>query len=171
VALDGRACESLVNDKGTIDAMNDDKHTTGSLVVNGWGEQPHAGVNASLLLVSMGLLTQEPSLTRLFSYTVWYHPAYLTASVALLGFGASGAVVAARPRMFERHGDGRLIGLIVATASRTIAQLLVLVRYPLEVSGLTTAPASFFAGPTERIDGPHVPMAVSPTERADRSRR
>ena len=59
----------------------------GTLVVEGWQDRPHWGVYALLFLVSMGLLTLEISLTRLFSYTVWYHFAYLTISVALLGWG------------------------------------------------------------------------------------
>ena len=62
-------------------------------VVGDWGPVPHAGVYGALLLVSMGLLTLEVSFTRLFSYSVWYHLAYLTISVALLGFAASGALL------------------------------------------------------------------------------
>ncbi|MBI4514768.1 MAG: hypothetical protein HY699_03005 [Deltaproteobacteria bacterium] len=37
------------------------------------------------------VLILEIGLTRIFSYTIWYHFAYLTISVALLGFGASGS--------------------------------------------------------------------------------
>jgi hypothetical protein len=118
----------------------------GTLAVEGWGERPHWGVYAVLFLVSMGLLTLELSLTRLFSYTVWYHFAYLTISVALLGFGASGAIVAVAPRLFEKHGQQRLVGIIVAAAVFTVAQLLVLVRNPIEVSDLTTAPMRFTFG-------------------------
>ncbi len=117
-----------------------------TLAVEGWRERPHAGIYTMLLLVSMGLLTLEISLTRLFSYTVWYHLAYLTISVALLGFGASGAIVAAFPRLFQRNGESRIIGLIVVAAGFTTLQLLIVVRHPLEISLLLTSPLKFSLG-------------------------
>jgi hypothetical protein len=126
-----------------MDTMNDHETRSGTLIVQGWGERPHAGIYAVLLLVSMGLLTLEISLTRLFSYTVWYHLAYLTISVALLGFGASGAVVAAQPKMFERSGQNRLVAFVVAAAVITVMQLVLLVHYPLEISQLMASPAKF----------------------------
>ena len=60
----------------------------------------YAGIAAS----AGAVLLLEIGLTRIFSYTIWYHFAYLTISVALLGFGASGAVLAAWPRLRERPG-------------------------------------------------------------------
>jgi hypothetical protein len=125
---------------------NSEQVRPGTLQVEGWGDQPHWGVYAVLFLVSMGLLTLEISLTRLFSYTVWYHFAYLTISVALLGFGAGGAIVAAAPKFFERNGQRRLIGIILAAAALVVVQLLILTRYPIEVTDLSTAPLKFSLG-------------------------
>ena len=45
------------------------------------------------------VLALEIGLTRLFSYTIWYHFAYLTISVALLGYGAAGSALAAFPAL------------------------------------------------------------------------
>ena len=52
---------------------------------------------AGVFLVSAGTLLLEITLTRLFSVTQWYHFAFISVSVALLGFGASGTWLALRP--------------------------------------------------------------------------
>ncbi len=127
---------------GTLQA--DGRHEpSAALIVAGWGASPHWGIYATLLLTSTALLTLEVSLTRLFSFTIWYHFAYLTISVALLGFGASGAVVAAFPRLFERHGQRLLIGALTASAALTIAALLFFAGFPLEVGNVTIKPLRF----------------------------
>ncbi|HQE84532.1 MAG TPA: hypothetical protein PLM14_16145 [Candidatus Hydrogenedentes bacterium] len=43
--------------------------------------------------VSCAGLLMEVCLTRIFSYTIWYHFAFLVISMALLGFGASGSLL------------------------------------------------------------------------------
>src|SRR3989304_2168062 len=48
----------------------------------------------SLFLLSAGTLTFEINLTRLFSVAQFYHFAFMIVSIALLGFGASGTVLA-----------------------------------------------------------------------------
>ncbi len=116
-----------------------------ALRVRGWGDAPHRGIYAALLLVSLGLLVLEVSLTRLFSFTVWYHFAYLTISMALLGFGASGAIVAAFPRLFERRGEALLVGLVVAGAVLTLLALVFVTRFPIHVLDVTRAPGRFSA--------------------------
>jgi hypothetical protein len=49
------------------------------------------------------MLFFEITLTRLFSVMQWYHFAFISVSVALLGFGASGTWLALRPRHQERN--------------------------------------------------------------------
>jgi len=51
----------------------------------------------ALFWVSAAMLFFELTLTRLFSVTQWYHFAFMSVSVALLGFGASGTWLALRP--------------------------------------------------------------------------
>ena len=51
-------------------------------------ERHQAGGGARLLQIT---------LTRIFSFSLWYHFAYVTISVALLGYGASGALLAVFP--------------------------------------------------------------------------
>jgi spermidine synthase len=103
-------------------------------------------VYGALALVSMGLLTLEVSFTRLFSYSVWYHLAYLTISVALLGFATSGAVVAAAPALFRRNGERRLVGLITAAAVAVIVAFWFVARHPLEITDVVARPTGFALG-------------------------
>ncbi len=50
--------------------------------------------------LSFGLLLTEISLTRVFSYVISYHFAYLTIATALLGFASAGSVLVVRPALF-----------------------------------------------------------------------
>ncbi|HEX7668332.1 MAG TPA: hypothetical protein VF395_02055, partial [Polyangiaceae bacterium] len=50
-----------------------------------------------LFLVALGTLLYEIALIRVLSFTIWYHFAYTVISTALLGFGASGSLLAVRP--------------------------------------------------------------------------
>jgi hypothetical protein len=54
---------------------------------------------AGVFFISMAVLLLQISLTRIFSFTLWYHFAYVTISVALLGYGASGAMLAVFPNL------------------------------------------------------------------------
>src|SRR5207244_5480993 len=60
-------------------------------MTNGKRSSMYVGV----FLLSCAALLLEVALTRLFSFTLWYHFAYMTIGVALLGDGASGALLAA----------------------------------------------------------------------------
>jgi len=52
-----------------------------------------------IFLTSAAVLLLQISLTRIFSYTIWYHFTYVTISLAMLGFGASGAVLASSKKL------------------------------------------------------------------------
>src|SRR5881409_2409319 len=51
-----------------------------------------------LLLVSASVLSYQVILVRAFSIGQWHHFAYMVISIALLGFGASGTLLAALER-------------------------------------------------------------------------
>jgi hypothetical protein len=55
-----------------------------------------------LFLLSAATLTFEVNLTRIFSVGQFYHFAFVIVSLALLGFGASGTLLAIFPRLKER---------------------------------------------------------------------
>jgi SAM-dependent methyltransferase len=54
---------------------------------------------AVLLLVSTSVLSYQVILVRSFSIGQWHHFAYMVVSIALLGFGASGTILAALDRV------------------------------------------------------------------------
>jgi hypothetical protein len=57
-----------------------------------------------VFLLSMASLAFEITLTRVFSVAQWYHFAFMTVSIALLGFGASGSFLALFPSLAESDG-------------------------------------------------------------------
>ena len=59
---------------------------------------------AVLLLVSAAVLADEVILVRAFSIGLWHHFAYMVISIALLGFGASGTLLAVLARQKTRLG-------------------------------------------------------------------
>lgn len=62
---------------------------------------PPRAASAGIFAAALGVLLLEVALTRIFSFTIWYHFAYLTISVALLGFGAAGSILAAYPSLLN----------------------------------------------------------------------
>ncbi len=65
-----------------------------------------ASVYGAIFLCSLAVLMQEILLTRIFSFTIWYHLAYLTISTVLLGFGAAGSILRAFPACGSRIRGG-----------------------------------------------------------------
>jgi len=83
--------EKLGNNHPGTDKSGAASQATGNLSIRTiyWG----------IFLTSAGVLLLQISLTRIFSYTIWYHFTYVTISLAMLGFGASGAVLAASSKL------------------------------------------------------------------------
>ncbi len=97
---------------------------------------------AAIALGSFGVLTTEVSLTRIFSFAISYHFAYLTIATALLGFGSAGALLAARPHLL----GGSVNRLVLTSGLGGLATVLALgyasvVRFnPFEITqSLTSA--------------------------------
>jgi len=64
------------------------------------------GLYLGVFLVSAATLLFELTLTRIFAVTQWYHFAFISVSVALLGFGASGtwlSLVPVKPGSAAQH--------------------------------------------------------------------
>jgi len=64
----------------------------------------------AVALLSAGVLAYEVLLARLFSIVQWHHFAYMVISIALLGYGASGAFLALVGDRLRGHlgaADGR----------------------------------------------------------------
>jgi len=83
-----------------ISIRNGDNAATG----DGDTDRLRQGISArniywGIFFISAGVIILEIALTRIFSYTIWYHFTYVTISLAMLGFGASGAVLASSERL------------------------------------------------------------------------
>jgi hypothetical protein len=110
------------------------------------GTTAPARTYAGIAVCSIGVLMMEILLTRIFSFTVWYHLAYLTISTALLGFGAAGSVLSAFPGL-SRGDVSRLAALCTAGAGITlIAAIAILASRPIEPSLILQEPVSFSIG-------------------------
>ncbi len=66
-------------------------------------ELSRLGILLPVALVSCGVLSYEILLARLFAIIQWHHFAYMVISIALLGFGASGALLSFAGNAFTRR--------------------------------------------------------------------
>src|SRR5437764_15056475 len=67
---------------------------------------------AGIFLLSLATLLLELSLTRVLSVALWYHFGFLVVSTALLGFGASGAVLAVWTGLRDRYPLDRSLAVL-----------------------------------------------------------
>src|SRR5689334_21911611 len=81
--------------------------------------------SAGIFCAALGVLLLEVALTRIFSFTIWYHFAYLTISVALLGFGAAGSILAAFPTLLAN--PAKLLSRACVAAAAGVAVVLAVV--------------------------------------------
>lgn len=58
---------------------------------------------AGIVLVSSATMMLEVALTRLFAVSEWYHFAFLSVSVAMLGYGSSGTILSLLPQNLRRR--------------------------------------------------------------------
>ncbi len=97
---------------------------------------------SAVFALSVGVLMLQIALSRIFSFTIWYHFAYISVSLALLGFGASGALLFAFPGL-AGASIGRTMGRYCAgSAVTTFVMLLV-------VGGVQLSPFDVLRSPTE----------------------
>lgn len=85
---------------------------------------------AAVFLVSASVLMLQIALTRVFSFTLWYHFAYVTISVALLGYGASGTLLAVFPGLAGRDPARRLSLYATSSGLTVIVAYLAFSKLP-----------------------------------------
>lgn len=103
-----------------------------SLSGEGNPHQPPFLTRLALLLLSAAVLTFEINLTRLFSVAQFYHFAFMIISLALLGFGASGAFLTLFPVKDHREVLHRLPALALATGLATLGAYMLINRLPFD---------------------------------------
>ena len=86
----------------------------------------------SLFLLSAATLVFELNLTRIFSVAQYYHFAFLVVSLALLGFGASGSLLALFPAWCRRHVPTRVGWLALGCAASIMGSYLLINALPFD---------------------------------------
>ncbi len=89
-------------------------------------------IYAGLALLSAAALLLEVSLTRLFALAQFYHFAFMAVSLALLGFGASGSLLALRPAWRGPGWERRLSGFALAFAVTDLGGYLLVNVLPFD---------------------------------------
>lgn len=87
-----------------------------------------------LALASLGMLTLQIAITRVFSLLVWYHFAFLAIALALLGFTAGGVLATGRSRE-----EAEIAKYSYAAAVSTILALLIAAHLPFGASVVESA--------------------------------
>lgn len=88
--------------------------------------------HAAVFLVSAATIVFEVALTRVFSVAQWYHFAFMTVSLALLGFGASGTFLTLFPRLLKRDLNSLLTTVCVLCAVGVLGGYLVSNHVPFD---------------------------------------
>jgi len=98
-------------------------------------------IYAGVFLVSAAVLLLQIALTRVFSFSLWYHFAYVTISVALLGYGSSGAFLAVLPQVAGTDPARRLSQYALACGLSIVVAFVVLTTLPFSPFALRAEPA------------------------------
>jgi hypothetical protein len=101
-------------------------------------------VYLGIALCSVGVLMQEILLTRIFSFTIWYHLAYLTISTALLGFGAAGSLLAVFPEWIREHPERFAARCSAGAGVALVLSLAALGPRPISPDEMISNPGVFF---------------------------
>jgi len=89
-------------------------------------------VYTALFLLSAGTLVFELALTRIFSVAQFYHFAFMAVSLALLGFGASGSLLAIFPGWIKGRVRSKMGWLALGCAGSMIGSYLVINTLPFD---------------------------------------
>ena len=98
---------------------------------------PPRSVRFSLFLLSAATLTFEINLTRLFSVAQFYHFAFLVISIALLGFGLSGTVLAIFPGLGRKTPQKSIAWLSLLTSATFLGAYLLTNWLPFDSFSIT----------------------------------
>src|SRR5687768_14903969 len=93
--------------------------------------ESRAKLYTGVFLVAMATLLLEIALTRVLSFSIWYHFAYVVVSLALMGAGASGALLAVRPTIASENPIAKLASCSLASAVSTALLLVFICAVPL----------------------------------------
>jgi spermidine synthase len=93
---------------------------------------------AATFLVSAAMLGIQIGWTRIFSFMIWYHFAFLVISTAMLGFTVGGLLLNIRPHWLERSRGGLLFPSALAFCATSAVALLIVCNLPFDGGVLDT---------------------------------
>src|SRR6267143_1983564 len=103
---------------------------------------------AGIFLLSLATLLLELSLTRVLSVALWYHFGFLVISTALLGFGASGVVLALWTNLRERRNLDLGLGVCaLAFAVCVVLSFWLMQRIPFDPFSVSVDHRQFYFMP------------------------
>jgi hypothetical protein len=91
-------------------------------------------------LLSIAMLGVQIGWTRIFSFMIWYHFAFLVISTAMLGFTVGGLIFNLRPQLLERGRSSILFPSAFAFALGTALSLLAVCNLPFSGGVLDSLP-------------------------------
>ena len=95
----------------------------------------------AIAAISAAILAYEVLLVRLFAITQWHHFAFMAISIALLGFGVSGALLAVFRRWFLARSAGAFALAAASFAVSSAAAFLLAQRLPFNPLEIVWDPA------------------------------
>ncbi len=95
-------------------------------------------------LVAAATLMMEIALVRLFSVTMWYHFSFMVISIALFGFGASGAFLTVFRKRFEKDIRRSASVISIFFSFSSIVALLIISSYSLDPFRIMDDPGAMF---------------------------
>jgi hypothetical protein len=110
---------------------------------------------AGTWLVAAATLMTEIALVRLFSVTMWYHFSFMVISIALFGFGASGALLTFSEKIFKKDIRRSASIISIFFSFTTIAALLIIGRYSLDPFRIADDPGAIL-----RLSASYIVLAL-----------
>ncbi len=99
-----------------------------------------ASIYRAVFLIAFATLLFEVTLTRILSFTIWYHFAYVIISTALLGYGAAGALLAVRSEIGRRDPMATIGLLAVCAGLSSGAAVGVISAFPFDPMQIFSSP-------------------------------
>ncbi len=97
--------------------------------------RPTPGLLPALLVISTAALALEILQMRIFAFSLWHHLAFLVISIAILGFGAAGALLGAFRPLREAPLSPSLAWAALLFAPASLAGPFFLAGHPLDIFG------------------------------------
>jgi hypothetical protein len=102
---------------------------------------------AGIFFVALSTLLLEFTLVRILSVSLWYHFAFMIISVALLGFGISGVVLAMSEKLRKAKPDTLLTWLSIIYGVSVVVCFMLINKIPFDPFSLFTETIQFLYFP------------------------